>query len=438
MSESTPSLRRPLEAAFYAGDRVLACCVIRRGRYVIGHEPKNEIIVDEPSVSGRHARLSVHSDDEIYIEDLGSANGTRVDGQLVTEPTRVSFHSEVRLGAVPLRFERSRLPAAVFEELPPTFLHPQRYEIEEVVVQGTKSVIHQARDLSLQREVAIKLMMPEVQRDTAAVLRFIREAQVTGQLPHPGILPIYEFGQNEQGLLYFTTRFIEGESLSTILERLAEGDERALARYSLFTLIQLWQKICDAVAFAHSRGVVHNALRPDFIEVGRFGEVFVTQWSHAILLTETFGDVRHVNAPENSLPLPLTHYSAPEQAAGLVHEMDTRADIFALGGLLYRIVTLRDPLSGETEDGLLEAALNASVPAPAAKAKSDPCPHWPKGRLPEFPAAVAMKALSYQREDRHQTVEELQREVATWQEGASVGGQTVALWKQFPTLRRQR
>jgi hypothetical protein len=144
-----------------------------------------------------------------------------------------------------------------------------------------------------------------------------------------------------------------------------------------------------------------------------------------------------VRAPESTAPAPLSPYTAPEQAAGLLHEIDARTDVFALGGLLYRIITLHDPLRGDSPDALLEAALNAAVALPAKLAKSAPGPHWPRGRFPEFPAAVAMKALSYAREDRHATLPEMQRAITAWIECWLTGGDLGALWKQFPGLLRQ-
>jgi hypothetical protein len=436
MPDHYHSSRRPLEAVFYVEDRLLARCLIRRGRYVIGHERKNEIVIDEPSVSGLHARLSVQAEDEIYLEDLDSANGTFVDGAAAAGSVRVSFHSQIRLGSVTLRFERGRLPAAVFEELHPAFLRPQRYDLGDIIVQGSTSTIYEARDTTLQRDVALKVMLPASQRDPAAVLRFLREVQITSQIPHPGIMPVFELGLNEQGQLFFTTRFIEGESLAFILDRLAAGDERGIDRYSFPTLLTIWQKVCDAVAFAHARGAVHNALTAEVITVGRYGEVFVTQWSLALIQPEPFGDSRHVRAPESIIPAPLGPCTAPEQASGQLHEIDARTDVFALGGILYRILTLRDPLRGDTEEAHLEAALNASITPPATIAREAVLPHWPHGRLPEFPAAVAMKAMSYARDDRHQSVLELQREITAWQEGAASGGDLGAVWKQFTGLLR--
>src|SRR5438128_192068 len=100
MPDNHHSARRPLEAVFYGEAGQLACCLIRRARYMIGHDSKNEIVLREASISARHARLSVEADDEIYIEDLGSANGTFVDGIAAAGVTRLSFDSEIRLGAV--------------------------------------------------------------------------------------------------------------------------------------------------------------------------------------------------------------------------------------------------------------------------------------------------------------------------------------------------
>ncbi|MEA3207409.1 MAG: eukaryotic-like serine/threonine-protein kinase [Chthoniobacter sp.] len=438
MPDST-SQRRALEAAIYLEDRLLTRCLIRRGRYVIGQERKNEIVLDEPSISRTHARLTLVSDDEIYIEDLDSENGTFVDGQAAQGETRVLPGSEIRLGATTLCLQRAGLPAAIFQDMPPGFLRARRYNFGEIVVQGSTSTIYEAHDTSINREVACKVMLPTSQRHPAAVLRFVREAQITGQLDHPGILPIYELALDEQNRLFLTTRFIEAESLAQILDRLAAGDEETVAGYTLGALLGIWQKACDAVAFAHSRGVVHGTLKPEAIEVGKFGEVFVTSWTLAKLLPAEEGDTaRRVQAPEATWTPELSHYASPEQAAGHFDDIDPRTDVHALGGVLYRIITLRDPLQGDTEDALLEAALSSRVTPLAELPKDSPRPHWARGRVPDFPAAVAMKALSYERDDRHASVPELQREIAAWQEGTAAGADLGKIWKQFTGLLGQR
>jgi len=434
MTETTENPRRPLQAVAYHEGRQLACCVIRAGEYILGSARKNEIVIGDSTVSARHARLVVGPDDELQLEDLRSANGTFIDGVAVATLTAIPPGAEIRVGSVALHFERGRLPAAAAAELPAGFLRPQRYELGEIVVQGNTSTIFQARDTSLGREIALRTLHAESQRDPAVVLRFVREAQITSQLCHVGILPIYDFGLNAQGQLFFTTRFIAGEQLTTILDRIAAGDAVAAAYYDLPALVGIWQKVADVLACAHSRGVIHNSLTPDAVEVARFGEVFVTEWTFAAVVSPT-GDNPPVEAPDSAIPTPLTYYNAPEQAAGRFTDIDARTDVFALGGLLYRIVTLHSPLHGDTEDALLEAALSAAIATPRRDVIR---PHFPRGRFPEFLAAVAMKALHYDPNARHPSVLELQREVGAWQSGLGGGeSESGGLWKQF-TGRLQR
>lgn len=437
MPASHPHRPRALEAVVHLNGHRIARCLIHRGRYVIGHERKNEIVADEASISSRHARLTVVSDDEIYIEDLESANGTFVDGKPAQGMTRIQPDAEVRLGAAALSFQRAGLPASIFGFLPGGFLRGHRYERGAIIVQGSTSTIYEARDASLERTVAIKVILPESQHHPGSVLRFIRETQIAGQLQHSGILPIYELGLDEHRHLFYTTRFVEGETLAEVLDRLAARDEATLSRYSLHRLLNLWQRICDTIAYAHVRGVIHGALRPEAIEIGVFGEVFVTNWGSAITKAESADNPDQVFVATIAAAPPLGHYTAPEQAGGQFEDIDERTDVFALGGLLYRILFLRDPLRAEHDDALLEAALNARVTPPAELEKAAPAPHWPRGRFPEFPAAVAMKALRLARGERHATVHDLQHEIAAWQEQIAAGGELAKLWKQFSDLLRR-
>ena len=429
------SLIHPLEALISQDGRPLARCVLRRGRYVIGQDRKNEIVVEAPSVSARHAVLTVEGEDEFLLEDLGSANGTRVNGETVRGPVPVTLACHVELGSVTLEFQRSGLPASVFPYLSADFLGAARYAVGEVIVQGSTSTIHEARDLSLGRGVAMKIMLPESQAKPGHVLRFIREAQVAAQLQHPGVLPIYDLGLDEQRQLFSTTRFVEGDSLAGLLDALAAGGESAAPRPSLAALIGVFQKVCDAVAYAHYCGVVHCTLRPEVITVGRFGEVFVNNWSLAKLLPLDGEDAPRVTAPEASAEPALSRYCAPEQAEGALEDIGPRTDIHALGGILFRLLTLRDPITAETESELLDQALSPRETPAAALAGQPPCPHWPGEKLPEALAAAAMKALSLARDDRHATVRKLQEDISAWQEAAAAGSaESGKLWKGFTGL----
>ena len=420
----------PLEALVSQDGQPLARCVLRRGRYIIGQDRKNEIVVDAPSVSAKHAQLTVESEEEFQIEDLGSANGTLVNGEPAHGPVPVTLACHVELGSTTREFQRGGLPASIFPYLSAGFMGAQRYALGEVIVQGSTSAIHEARDLSLGRSVAMKIMLPESQAKPAHVLRFIREAQIAAQLQHPGILPIYDLGLDGQRQLYSTTRFVEGDSLAGLLETLAAGGATDAPRHSLAALIGVFQKICDAVAYAHSRGCIHCALGPENITVGRFGEVFVNSWSLATVLARDGEDAPRVEAPAASAEPALSRYSAPEQAEGAIEDIDPRTDIHALGGILFRILTLRDPITAETESELLDQALSPRT-APAAQ---PPSPHWPGEKFPEALAATAMKALSLARDDRHATVRKLQQEISAWQEAAAGSAESGGLWKGISGL----
>jgi len=401
--------------------RQLARCLLHRGRYIIGQELKNEIAVDHPSVSAQHARLTILNDEEAYIEDLYSANGTMVNGRPVDEMTAVPLDAEVKLGSCTLQFQRGGLPAVVFQAVPDSFLREHRYEVGDVVVEGSTSTILAGFDTALGREVAIKVMRPESQAVAETVLRFIREAQITSQLQHPGILPIYELGLDEQSRLFYTTRFVEGESLGAILDALGAEDPSAAVRHRLAVLLNIFQKACDAVWYAHTRGVLHGALQPESIRVGACGEVFVVNWGRARALAhdprgEPYANPMAVTADSTALREP-TPFSAPEQAGGNPEAGDERADVFALGGILYRILCLRAPTAAGSGQGPLAAA----AVEPLSSLQAEILPHCPAGHMPLALCAAAMRALSADPEERHASVAELQQEVAAYQEGLAAG-----------------
>jgi hypothetical protein len=413
--------RRQLEAIVRdAAGRQITRCLIQRGRYIIGSERGSEIVIRDPTISGIHARLTVVSDDEIYVEDNASANGTFVDSQLTAGPTRVALEAHVQLGACTLEFQLGGLPAAVFRQLPEGFFREQRYNFGEMVVQGRTSAIFEASDATLGRDVAIKVIRPESQGNIEHVLRFIREAQITSQLQHPGILSVYELGLNEQSQLYYTTRFVEGDSVGAVIDGLGVGDERLCARHSMATLLTVFQKACDTLAYAHSRGVVHGGLRPETITVGAYGEVIVINWCFARLVAhDARGKVcKHPvrAAAVDSIP-PLSPYLAPEVAAGEWERVGPRSDVYALGAILYKLLTLRAPIDADDDAGLLRGILSGEIGAPAREAA-----HCPGGEVPEFLSAIAMKALSAGPEDRFGSVPELQQAILAWQNGGGRDG----------------
>ncbi len=421
-----------LEAVVRHGGHTIARCLLRRGRYVIGHERKNEIVVATDSVSAKHARLTVASDDQFTIEDLGSANGTFVDGAPIKLLTPLTLESVIGIGQATLTFERGGLPASVFRYLPESFLRASRYTVGDPVIEGSTSTIFEAQDNVLRRTVAMKVLHPKTQADVALVLAFIHETQVTAQLPHAGIRPVYDFGLDEEIGLFSTTRFIEGESLANLLAGMVSGDNAA-PHASLYALLQIFLKACSTVAFAHTRGVIHAALRPEAIIFGRFGEVFVDHWGFSQIFTPPDAERPLVHAPNLVATPRLSRYTTPEQAEGAA-DLDPRTDVHALGAILFRILTLQNFVQGESAEDMLDHILQPPhSPAEALAAHSPPA-HIPGGQWPERLANACTRALNPIREERFANAHGLKKEVGNWMESVMAGGEHTKIWKQLAGL----
>ncbi len=272
----------------------LARVTLPPGEYVIGRSEEVEIFADTPLISRRHARLIIQHD-QLLLEDLGSSNGTFVAGQRISECTRLFPNQHVRLGDVVLEVRRERAPteaaehlpaaqAAIRRLLPDELLAKKRYAIGTQVARGGMGAIMHARQQTTRRDVAMKVMLES--HDEASVLRFIDEAQVTAQLEHPNIVPIYELGVDEQDQLFYTMKFVRGITLKKVLELLVAGIPETLKKYPLSALLTIFQKACDALAFAHARGVIHRDLKPENLMLGDFGEVLVMDWGLGKIIGE--------------------------------------------------------------------------------------------------------------------------------------------------------
>ena len=423
------SSRVALEAVVRNDERVIARCLLRRGRYVIGQEKKNEIRVDAPSISGKHARLTVASDEHFFIEDLDSANGTFVDGHAIHEQTPVTLDSQITLGGqVTLSFQRGGLPASVFRHLPENFLRTSRYAIEQAMVEGRTSTIYEARDTVLRRRVAMKVLHRACQANPAQVLAFVRENQIVAQLAHSCILPVYDFGLDGEIGLFSATRFVEGEPFGSLLAGMASGNAKA-PHATLQALMLIFVKVCDAVGLAHSRGVVHGSLRAHAVIFGRFGEVFVDHWGFATIRPPTENGRAPLEAPEMTGRPPVSRCMAPEQAAAKDGEIDARVDVYALGAILFRILTLRHFNPGESEADIVAHALQPQTTPMEALAAIPPAVHLPGGVLPERLANICARALSQQREERFNNAHEIKSEIVQWMEQMTEAGNRQHSWK---------
>jgi serine/threonine protein kinase len=206
------------------------------------------------------------------------------------------------------------------------------------------AAVLQARESATRRTVAMKVMLqPDNTRET---VRFIEEAQVTAQLEHPNIVPVHDLGIDSVGQPFYTMKLVAGITLKKVLELLSRDLPETAAKYSLGSLLTIFQKVCDAVAFAHSRGVIHRDLKPANIMLGKFGEVLVMDWGLAKILgrkgaiaTDDATTIDHLKGARSDEEegfatmagsvMGTPHYMSPEQARGEIDRLDARSDIFA-------------------------------------------------------------------------------------------------------------
>jgi serine/threonine protein kinase len=265
------------------------------------------------------------------------------------------------------------------------------------------------------REVAMKTLEPTRNFDELA--HFIEEAQITGQLDHPNIVPVHDIEMDEQGLpTRFTMKLVRGSTLEALLR---ECGPPPLAAEKLEELLQVFLRVCDAVAFAHSRGVIHRDLKPANIMIGSHGQVYVMDWGVAMLReaprTGDGSKLPRVQRSGDTLPEALGSltgtplYMAPEQARGQVSQIDERTDVYGLGGILYQMLTQRAPHEANSVADSLKTARTGSVPYATDIVADAP--------LPPFLCRIAAKALAAQPRDRHQSVAELKKEVEAFLRG---------------------
>ena len=269
-----------------------------------------------------------------------------------------------------------------------------RFEIQGEIARGAMGRILAAWDLHLGRSVAIKLLRRSAPRDLDLV-RFLEEAQVTGQLQHPSIMPVYELGRLGDEVA-FVMRRVEGRSLKAVIAALQRDVEEARRQFSRMRLLGVFHQLCLAVALAHKRGVVHRDLKPSNVMVGDFGEVILLDWGLCKIVGGQTRSTRSTSDRWRTVHgqiIGTPAYMAPEQAMGQIDQVDERTDVYGLGAILYHLLTLQPPFAGRTNREIVRRVLSETVIPLTTRA--------PDRGIPAALEKICMRCLERDQADRY-------------------------------------
>jgi WD40 repeat protein len=446
------------------------------GEYLLGRAEECALRFDDAALSTRHARVEVADGGTVIIEDLGSANGTFLNEERITGAAIWPAGAPLRVGQVILTFgvgeDLPTIPESLYTPPSPAPIssmksaqaaavegadqlrrqlrliqrQAQRIDFGRELARGGMGVVRSARESATHRTVAVKVMLhPDNIPDS---VRFITEARITAQLEHPNIVPVYDLGLDAQGKPFYSMKLVEGITLLRVLQLLKEGVKETVARYPLATLLTIFQKMCDALAFAHARGVIHRDLKPANVMLGKYGEVLVMDWGLAKVIGSRaqasevdpeattalshphFGEDDALNTHAGAV-LGTPQYMSPEQARGEIEELDARSDIFVLGLILYEILALdRAFPSHHTAEVLTQvAAYTGPLPMPAKRLR-----HLPGGTVPESLAAVVHKATAVDKDQRYSSVTDLQSDLEAYQNGFATRAENAGIGRQLRLL----
>jgi serine/threonine-protein kinase len=310
-----------------------------------------------------------------------------------------SLRARAQASAPPLRATRPSGPVDLLTPSAPGL--EALFEDRGEIGRGGMGTVRRVFDRRLLRDLALKVIEPRSGEPEKRLQRFLEEARVTGRLEHPNIVPVHELGaQGPQW--YFSMKLVQGFTLEQLID--AAGTDR-LEPDTLADLLGVFIKVCEAVAFAHSRGVIHRDVKPANVMVGEFGQVYLMDWGVARLLGGDVLTAQHreelifttEDSPGDIVGTP--SYMSPEQARGDHARVDARSDVFTLGSTLYHLLTGRPPYDGRTYYMVLIQALQRRCEAPEVV---DP-------RVPPALSRIALKAMALDPAERYASAGDLQQ-----------------------------
>ncbi|MCM8541779.1 MAG: protein kinase [Lentisphaeraceae bacterium] len=309
----------------------------------------------------------------------------------------------------------------------------QRYSRGVLLAKGGMKEIYRVDDYMTARPVA-KAVMKNL-KSRKAVEQFIQEARITARLEHPNIMPVYDIGIDDKGQAFFTMKLIDGDNLGVILKKLKNNDEAYLKQYRLPKLLEIFTKTCDAVAYAHSKGVLHLDLKPDNIQVGGFGEVLVCDWGLARFNPDVMDEEEEpIKYLEGQLTLHgqvfgSPGFMSPEQVTKDREDLDHYSDIYSLGCLLYAILTYENAFPGEDIEVILDNQANGHFEIPSKR--------FPQKFIPPALEAVCLHAMAYTKSRRYSSAAQLKIEINSFINGFATSAENAGVWTHFTLFCRR-
>lgn len=326
--------------------------------------------------------------------------------------------------------------------------HRERFTILHLHASGGLGQVSLARDEKLNRQVALKEIRPDKRENPGLRQRFLTEAEITGQLEHPGIVPIYDLDQDAHGEVRYAMRFVQGRTLRDAIR----AYHRQPSPLGFRGLLQRFVSVCETIAYAHSQGVIHRDLKPANVLLGDYGETLVVDWGLAKRLSAPSGTraapmppridsdqaavetIDFVTTPGDSVGLTMAGhvlgtpaYMAPEQAAGQIDLVRDSADVYGLGAMLYEILTDRPPYQSSPDVDILENVRAGQFERPSLV----------RNDVPKPLEAVCLKAMAREITDRYATAAELAREVERWLADEPLSAYQESPWGRFARWRRR-
>jgi serine/threonine-protein kinase len=353
---------------------------------VAGRDPASvQIVITDPAASRRHFQVSA-KDGRWYVTDLGSKNHTYLNAEKLEKPIELTSGDRIQVGETVLSF----LAEDLADKATAQGLNGKEisgYKILERLGRGGMGTVFKAKQISLNRVVALKVLASKFAKDPKFVEKFVSEARAAGQLNHPNVVQVFDVGQLG-GLHFFSMELMEGGCVQDMLSAAPEG------RLTWQEAMPLIVDASRGLVFAEKRGIIHRDIKPDNLMLTSEQRVKIGDLGLAKRAEEGAGDKSIFGTP---------HFIAPEQAQG--KELTHSADLYALGATFYRMVTGKTPFAGDTVKEILKKQINE--------------PHQPIAQIvPEFPedlAVIVDKLMAKRVENRYQSATKLVEDLEAFQ-----------------------